>query len=489
VTIALVVGSFVLAAVFAGAGLAKLADLEGTREASRAFGAPERLAGEVAVALPLTELVIALALLPSATRWWAAVAALVLVLVFCGAIARVMARGDAPACHCFGQLHSAPAGWATLARNGLLVGVATGVVVAGRDGAGPGAFAWMTRVDAVDWLVLTLTAAVGVSLAVGGYAVVHVMRSYGRVLVRLDMLETRLRAAGFDLDEPQDVPQLGLAPGTTAPEFWLPSIDGDRVGLSDLIRPGKPALLLFTSPRCGPCSVLMPTVAGWQRDHADKLTVALLSGGDAEEVRAEAARHGLANVLFDEGLTAYEAYEANGTPSAVLVADDGTVASWLAAGSEWIEMLVEQTVERDERVTGLPLGSPLPDVRLEQLGGPERSLADLAERDSVVLFWNPGCGFCRAMHKDIRAWEASPPPGAPDLIVVASGSAADVRAEGFASRVLLDREWALSTALGADGTPMAVLVTADGRVASALVTGRTGVLGLLAAREPALTNL
>lgn len=98
----------------------------------------------------------------------------------------------------------------------------------------------------------------------------------------------------------------------------------------------------------------------------------------------------------------------------------------------------------------------------------------------MLLFWNPGCGFCRSMHEDIRAWEADRPVGAPALVVISAGTAEEVRAEGFKSKVLLDPEWSASTALGADGTPMAVLVGQDARIASSLVTGAAAVLELLA---------
>ena len=63
------------------------------------------------------------------------------------------------------------------------------------------------RLEGVDWLALTLGASCLRGRGrVGGYAVVHVMRSYGRVLVRLEQIEEQLRDAGFDLDEPDDVP-------------------------------------------------------------------------------------------------------------------------------------------------------------------------------------------------------------------------------------------------------------------------------------------
>lgn len=486
---ALLVVSAGLATVFAVAGIAKLVDSAGSRSAARSFGVPVVLAPAAAVMLPLVELAIAALLLPTATRWVASVAALVLLLVFCVAIGVAMARGRAPECHCFGQLHSAPAGWRTLARNGVLTGAAAFVVLAGRDDAGFGAFTWVSRLDGVDWLAFALAVTLTVVLALGGYAVAHALRSYGLVLVRLDALEGRLRAAGFDLDEPEEVPQLGLQPGTSAPAFWLPTVDGDRVALDDLLKPGKPALLLFTSPTCGPCAHLMPAVAAWQRDHADALTIALLSAGEPAEVRAEAAGHGLANVLLDESLTAYESYEANGTPSAVLVGDDGTIASWLAAGSEWIETLVEQALDGLGRTPGLPVGAEVPALRVDRLDGGESALGDVIERESVVLLWNPGCGFCRAMHDDVRAWEASPPPDGPGLVIVSAGSSEDVRAEAFVSPVLLDPSGSLATALGADGTPMALLVDADGRVASPLAAGSGEVLALLGARHPAVSNL
>jgi methylamine dehydrogenase accessory protein MauD len=467
-------GALALAAVFAVAAATKLLDREGSSIAMRSFGVPDRLAGIAARLLPIVEIAIAALLLPVSTRGDAAVAALVLLLAFCAAIARAVARGEAPECHCFGQLHSAPAGWRTLGRNLALAALAALVVATGRDDTGPSVFAWTGRLERAEWLVLALAVVLAVVIAVAGSLLVHVLRGYGRVLGRLERLEGRLRDAGFDLDEPDDVPRLGLEPGTAAPAFWLPSVEGDRVALGDLLEPGRPALLLFTSPTCGPCTHLLPTVAAWQAEHGDELTVVLVSSGDAGAVRAEAAEHGLANVLLDEGMAAYEAYGANGTPSAVLVADDGTIAAWLAAGSEWIETLVEQALGGLGRTPGLPVGSEVPE-----------ELATLVDRETVVLFWNPGCGFCRAMREDLLGWEASPPAGAPGLLLVASGDAHEVREDAFRSPVVLDPEWELSGRLGAEGTPTAVLVGADRRIASPLVTRGEAILQLLGAEVAA----
>lgn len=481
-------GRLILSTVFAIAGTVKLADQAGTRRTLVAFGLSETLTPLVALLLPLSELAVTALLLPATTAAAGAVVALALLLVFCAAIAVAMAHGRAPDCHCFGQLRSAPAGWSTLVRNAVLASLAAFVIVAGRDDRGPGGFAWVSSLDGIERLVLGLAVVIAIVMAVGGYAVVHVLRSYGRVLVRLEAVEERLRAAGFELEEPDDVQQLGLAPGTPAPAFWLPSTHGDRVALGDLLEPGRPVLLLFTSPTCGPCSLLMPEVARWQREHGDELTVALLSDGDPELIRAEAAEHGLLHVLVDEKLSAYEAYEANGTPSAVLVAGDGTIASWLAAGGDWIETLVEQALAGADRRSGLPVGASLPDLRLERLDGGKIALADAVERETVLLFWNPGCGFCRAMHDDLKAWEQHRPEGAPELLVVSAGSAEEVRAEAFTSIVLLDPEWTAAAALGVDGTPMAILVDGEGKVASSPVTGAADALSFLRLSQPALSE-
>lgn len=474
---ALLGARLLLAAVFVVAGVTKLVDRERGRESVVAFGVPLRLAGPIALALPVVEIVISALLVFSQTATVGAIAALALLLAFCVAIATAMARGESPECHCFGQLHSEPIGWKTLARNGVLALAAAVVAV-----AGPGAsmLGWLGDLEGVEVLAVAL-GLVAAALAVGGgLALLHVVRSYGRVLVRLDRLEERLRASGFELEEPEAMPELGLEPGTPAPEFWLESTDGGRVALSELVLAGRPLVLLFTSPTCGPCATLMPRVVEWQREHADELTVALVSGGEPSTVRETASTHGVTNVLLDTDLVVYEAYEANGTPSAVIVGDDGRIASWLAAGADWIESLVGQALGGRGRTPGLPVGARAPELRLEQLDGSGAvSVDELVGGPTIVLFWNPGCGYCRALHEEIRGWEQRREPGSPSLLVVSSGDAEEVRAEGFASPTLLDPEWDLAGAFGADGTPMAVLLDAEGRVAGPLAGGADQVLALL----------
>ena len=130
--IALIVSRLVLFIVFATAGFAKLSDPTGSRKAIIGFGAPTWLATPLGVLLPLVELTVAAILVPVGSAWLGAVGALSLLLAFIIGISINLARGRTPDCHCFGQLHSAPAGWSTLARNAVLASAAGFLVWQGR---------------------------------------------------------------------------------------------------------------------------------------------------------------------------------------------------------------------------------------------------------------------------------------------------------------------------------------------------------------------
>src|SRR5690242_14232718 len=139
----LLTSRLLLAAVFGVAGAAKLADRAGSRRAVADFGLPATLAPVLALLLTAAEMLAALLLLPAASAWWGAALSLALLVAFVTGIAGNMARGRRPDCRCFGQLHSKPVGWPTLARNAALAALAALVVARGSERVGPGAFAWM----------------------------------------------------------------------------------------------------------------------------------------------------------------------------------------------------------------------------------------------------------------------------------------------------------------------------------------------------------
>ena len=324
----------VLAAVFVTAGVAKSADPAGTRQAALGFGVPEALVPYLARLLPLAELVVAGLLLPGATAVAGTAGALVLLAAFSVAIAVSLVSGRAPLCHCFGQLHSAPTSWKTLARNGVLAALAIVAVLPRHQLS---AVDWIGRLDAVGTMALVGGLAVALLLCAGTLAFVSLLRSYGKALVRLERVE-RLLDANRTVDPDNEVAlRSGLRPGTAIP---VP----DR--LSGVLAAGQPVALLFMSPHCGPCGSLLPRVATWQREHSGTLTFAVAIDGGRDEIVSIRNELGTELVIEDDGLALYHAFRATGTPSAVLLAGDGTVASWVASGTDEIEELVTEAVSR-----------------------------------------------------------------------------------------------------------------------------------------------
>src|SRR5262245_20309775 len=321
-----------LAVVFAVAGLEKVRDREGTRQMLGAFGVPTRLTRAVGLALPLAELAVTVLLLPARTALWGAVAALALLVLFSAAIAWNLAHGRKPECHCFGQIHSRPVGWRTLGRNAGLALVAIAALAGTLADPDASATAWIADLDGSELVAFVVGVVATGLLVIGAIAFLTLMRSYGNVLVRLDRMESALADAGIDLSEVDALEAIGLEPGTPAPAFTAPTVDGRELTLDSLSESGVPALLLFTSPRCGPCASLLPTAASWQTAYAHELRIVFVSDGSPDEARAEAEEHRLELVVVDDGNRLYEAFQANGTPSAVLITADGTIGSWVAAG-------------------------------------------------------------------------------------------------------------------------------------------------------------
>jgi peroxiredoxin/uncharacterized membrane protein YphA (DoxX/SURF4 family) len=506
---ALLVARLVLALVFVVAGLAKLIDRSGSRQAVADFGLPRALAAPLGLLLPLAELAVAAALLPAASAWWGAMGALALLLAFVAGIAVNLARGRRPDCHCFGQLHSSPVGWPTLARNGALAVVAGFVVWQGREHAGPSVLSWLGGLPTDRLLELIGGIAVLVLLLVEGLLVANLLRQNGRLLVRLEAVEARLNGdARPDQPEALAPAEPGLPVGSPAPEFSLRGLRGETLTLDFLRAFDKPIMLLFADPGCGPCNALLPEVGGWQRDHAASFTMAMISAGTPEANRAKAAEHGLTHVLLQQDREVAEMYQVDGTPSAVMVRPDGTVGSSVAAGADAIRALVARTAGAPiplpmatssptagshnhngsggsgdgagapSRPATLAIGQAAPALRLPDLKGKSVNLAGFRGRKTLVLFWNPDCGYCQQMLGDLKAWESSPPKDAPKLLVVSTGTAEQNRAMGLRSPVLLDPTFSAGHAFGANGTPSAVLVDTDGKVASELAVGAPAVLAL-----------
>jgi thiol-disulfide isomerase/thioredoxin len=477
---ALLLARVVLAAVLGTAGIAKLADRRGSREAMLGFGVPERFAGVLGLNLPTIELIIATALLPASTARPAGVAAGCLLLLFLAVVVYQLAKGRHPDCHCFGQLHSRPIGRATIVRNVALLLLAIAVTAYPAPSWSGIPIPAISGLEAIALAGIALTLAM---IAAQSWMLLNLARQQGRLLLRLDAMEARAQGGVAPSIQPSKLP-LGLRVGTQAPPFELPSLDGPPVSLDELRGAGRPVLLVSADPGCRPCASLLPEVAGWQREYAETLTVAVLTRGTVEANRRKLGSIGIARVLLQKQQEVVEVYHTTATPSAVLVNADGKIAAPVAAGPDEIRRLLERAVKPPElRGEGHPIGSPAPPIRLPDLNGAAFDLEDRAGQPTVLLFWNPGCGFCRRMVPDLKAWEAGRPPDN-GLVLVSSGTASANRDMGLSSAVLLEEDFAVGRSYGASGTPSAVLIDEYGLVASALMVGASGVLALLERLEP-----
>jgi peroxiredoxin len=353
--VALLFARWLLAAVFGVAGLAKLSDQTGARRNLSDFGVPIRLVRLLAVCLPLLELAVALALITAATTRWAALAALVMVLLFIGAISLNMARGRRPECRCFGQLHAAPVGWRTLARNMGLACVAGFVFWQGQDVFDQNLAAWPQDFTAKESITL-VGAVVGIGLLTAmAMLLVQVLGQQGRILLRIEKLEEQFADHGAQMRNAGAArPQRGPPVGSVAPELSLLNIDGKTVTLHDLLRSQRPLLLIFIDPECRPCNALLPDIRRWQRDLVDKVTVACISRRTDAVNRTTPPEHGLPQILLQLDNEATVAYKVYGTPSGVLISVAGLIGGPIAEGSDAIRAQVTRLSRPSNYTDAMP---------------------------------------------------------------------------------------------------------------------------------------
>jgi peroxiredoxin/uncharacterized membrane protein YphA (DoxX/SURF4 family) len=507
-SVVLLLARLLLAGVFLVAGLSKLADRKGSRQAIVDFGLPATHAATIGLGLPLAEGIIGLALLPRPTAWWASIGALALLVAFVGAISYNLARGETPDCHCFGQLHSTPISWRTLMRNGALAVVAGLVIWQGRDDPGGSVFAWLDGVSVTERIGLAAVCLAFGLIAGQGWLLIQILRQNGRLLIRLEAIEEKRwhgGAAPTNMPSAATPAHVGLPLGDPAPAFTLEDLAGEPIALDRLRSGGKPVILVFSDPNCGPCAAFMPDLARYQRDYAAILTITLISRGAAAAIRDKAAEHGLTLVLMDLDREVSKSFLAPGTPSAILIRRDGAIGSAVAQGADQIRSLIasaaglpalaplhklpvreatnghgndRSALEQAPSLPTLIVGDAAPPFTLPDLSGNTIAPVDLRGSQTILLFWNPGCGFCQGILNDLKRWEARPPEGAPHLVLISGGSAAENRAMDLTSPILLDSSFRVGHAFGARGTPSAVLIDEHGKIASQIVVGGPAVLTL-----------
>ncbi|HXD30945.1 MAG TPA: MauE/DoxX family redox-associated membrane protein [Pyrinomonadaceae bacterium] len=312
-----------LSFVFGIAGIAKFLDQEGSRESLTGFGLSPASAATFAILLPAGELAVCLGLLFGATAWVSSCAALLLLCVFIAVIGVNLRRGNTPDCHCFGQLYSRPLGRGTLLRNGIFALLAGVVVFVGPRAAGPNV-----------WTFLADLFANQPRLAIAGsiFAVIAI------VSVWLYLRKSQSSHAA------ESKVSSGLPIDSVAPRFELPAFGIAKMSLADLLASNQPVMLLFANPKCGPCAAIFEEVGQWQQQHTSQITIAVVSRGTMKDNFVNTARYNLNRVLLQDDREVAELYEAQLTPSAVIVRQDGLIGSRVVAGADEIRALLHSTI-------------------------------------------------------------------------------------------------------------------------------------------------
>lgn len=150
------------------------------------------------------------------------------------------------------------------------------------------------------------------------------------------------------------IPRDGLRAGTPAPEFTLPRIGGGTVSLADYR--GRPVVLVFSDPQCGPCDELAPRLESFHR-RTPHLDIVMITRGDEKANAAKVAEHRFTfPVALQRRWEVSKKYAMFATPIGYLVDDRGVIAEEVAVGVEAILALLERAVPVSERkeVVGQP---------------------------------------------------------------------------------------------------------------------------------------
>jgi thiol-disulfide isomerase/thioredoxin len=286
------VAKLVLVLVFAVAAVAKLAERTAFRRTLPLYGVPVRLVGAVAIGVPVAELGVAVALIPAELAPWGAIGALLLLVIFTAAAAGPRARAVEAKCDCFGPLEGLSTGVPPFIRNAALAAIAGLAVVL------------ETTAPAAD---VPASAVAGVALAVAGVAA---------------WLAVSARKGGERRAREPTV-------GAPAPAAVFRALTGETIDLT--ASPGAPTLLLFWNPSCPPCQYMLPRLKAWENDRpsgSPRLVIA--SSGSEDDNRAA----GLTSPIVLQGSDeARQAFGIPGRPAAVLVDDEGRVASETLLGA------------------------------------------------------------------------------------------------------------------------------------------------------------
>lgn len=488
--IALLIIRLLLAAVFGVAGIAKMLDPRGSEKALRDFGVPGVLIAPLVILLPLAEISIAGLMLFTSVSWFGALGASLLLLIFVAGMSYQIAKGNAPDCHCFGQIHSEPVGKTSLIRNIVLFVIAAFLIANGRS------FQGLSLVDLdqnIMQIVLGLSV-IGLLTAILVF-LLKMSEQQKQIMRRIELMELIARAdSGVERDDAGN-PSEGLPIGAFFPDFELPDTNGDSVSLATLLEKGKPVLFFFVSPTCNPCQALVPDFDEWQSALEDKVSLVFVSNRTSTENLEKFGGETQKVILLQKERETAELVRAQWTPTALLVDSNGRIASHVAAGDSAMRELVESVKARDltgpfsyftnghRHAHGPQIGDVVPEHTLFDLDGNEINARHFQGKPTLVAFWSTTCPHCLNMMDELREWDKTKDADAPNLVVFSDGEEQTHKEIGLGSPIVLDKDYETAAKFGMSGTPSAVLINEDGKFASETAIGASDIWSLIGKRR------
>jgi len=486
VALLLLIIRIVLAGLFATAGVAKLADLSGAEKAARGFGFSGALSTLGPIALSVAEIVLAVSLLFPSFSWYGAIGMAALLAAFIGMMVYQWSKGNAPDCHCFGQLHSEPVGVKSIVRNVLFLALAGLLVVRGPLGQG-------LQIQQVTAEMVPTVLGTAALIMLGGALLYlrKILATQDELRRRLDVLELLSGDGSSHGHEHVSDPELGLPIGSPLPEYELKAFDGQLMSIRNMFEPGKGVLFFFVSPTCEPCQSLLPQFRTWSEEIRERVTTVFVSSGNEKENRRKFQDLGRAQILLDDRRQFALAVGGRWTPTALYVDANLRIGSHVAAGDVSIEELIEKIKSADldapftyfsngnHHGRGLKIGVATPDFKLTDLEGREIGRQSLIGKRTLLTFWSPTCPHCVNFLDEFKEWERSRTNGDPNVILVSDGDVEEHKSLGFGSPLVLDKGYRTAAKLGMFGTPSAVLVNKDGVIETETAVGASNIWALL----------
>lgn len=133
-----------------------------------------------------------------------------------------------------------------------------------------------------------------------------------------------------------------LKVGGEAPSLDLQDIKGGLVTIGGVPENGKSKLLFFVSPTCPVCKTLLPVVKSATKSEKDWLEVILASDGENNDHNAYINEHKLEQFIYISSEILGRSYGVSKLPYAVLIDEQGKIASMGIINSrEHLESLFE----------------------------------------------------------------------------------------------------------------------------------------------------